>query len=150
VDYGEPAAGGGDDRLFPWGDQWPPPPGSGNFGGEETGRVFTHDWPFVHGYDDGFVGTAPVGRFHPNPYFLYDMAGNAYEWTSGAYAAYPGTDGSAPNPDRPFGAGMRVLRGSSWGDELPKVLRAAFRNPVAPDTAWPFAGLRVAADVARP
>lgn len=149
-DEWEHAARGGDDRVYPWGDAWPPPPGSGNFGGEETGRVFTHDWPFIHGYDDGFVGTAPVGHFFPNPYFLYDMAGNAYEWTSGAYAAYPGTDGAAPNADRPFGAGMRVLRGSSWGDELPKVLRAAFRNPVTPDTAWPFVGLRVAADVERP
>ena len=149
-DEWEHAARGGDDRRFPWGDAWPPPPGSGNFGGEETGRVFTQDWPFLHGYEDGSVGTAPVGRFHPNPYFLYDLAGNAYEWTSSAYEAYAGTDGAAPNPDRPFGRGLRVLRGSSWGDELPKVLRAAFRNPVAADTRWPFAGLRVGADIAAP
>jgi formylglycine-generating enzyme required for sulfatase activity len=149
-DEWEHAARGGDGRRFPWGDAWPPPLGSGNFGGDETGRVFTQDWPFIQGYDDGFVGTAPVGRFFPNPYFLYDLGGNAYEWTSSAYEAYPGTDGTAPNPDRPFGRGLRVLRGSSWGDELPKVLRCAFRNPVSSDTNWPFVGLRVAADIERP
>jgi formylglycine-generating enzyme required for sulfatase activity len=146
-DEWEYVAKGGDDRRFPWGNQWPPPPGSANLGGEETGRVFTTDWPFLHGYEDGQVGTAPVGRFHPNPYLLYDLAGNAYEWTSSAYEAYPGTGGRAPSPDRPFGRGMRVLRGSSWGDELPKVLRCAFRNPVDANTRWPFVGLRVVADI---
>ena len=146
-DEWEFAARGGDGRRFPWGDQWPPPPGAGNFGGEETGRVFTTDWPFLHGYDDAFVGTAPVGRFPPNGYLLYDMAGNAYEWTSSLYEPFPGATQPAPDARRPYGAGLRVLRGSSWGDELPKVLRCAFRLPVAPDTRWPFAGLRVAADI---
>jgi formylglycine-generating enzyme required for sulfatase activity len=139
----ELAAKGGDDRRYPWGDSWPPPPGSGNFGDEAVGRVITNDWPVIRGYDDGVVGTAPVGRFFPNPYFLHDLAGNVYEWTSSPYEAYPG----APLAEHSYGKGLRVIRGSSWGDELPKVLRCAFRNPMAPGTRMAFLGLRVVADI---
>jgi formylglycine-generating enzyme required for sulfatase activity len=146
----EVAAKGGDDRRFPWGDQWPPPPESGNFGDESTAQAFPADWPTLHGYRDGWVGTSPVGTFPPNPFFLFDMAGNAYEWTSSEYVAYPGApedQGPHAPPSRPYGAGTRVIRGSSWADELPKVLRCAFRNPVAPQTRFEFLGFRVVADI---
>jgi formylglycine-generating enzyme required for sulfatase activity len=140
----EHAAKGGDDRRFPWGDQWPPPEGSGNFGDETTGTVFTANWPILHGYRDGYVGTSPVGRFAPNPYLLYDMAGNVYQWTASFYLAYPG----AAAGEKPYGAPTRVIRGSSWADELPKVMRCAFRNPVRPDTRMAFLGFRLVADIA--
>jgi formylglycine-generating enzyme required for sulfatase activity len=138
----EYAAQGGDGRRFPWGDQWPPPPDSGNFADEANGELFK--WEYLHGYRDPYLGTSPVDKFFPNPYFLYDMAGNAYEWTSSIYEPYPGASASGL---KQHGSQWRVLKGSSWADELPKVLRCAFRNPFAPETRLPFMGFRVVADI---
>jgi sulfatase modifying factor 1 len=145
----EYAAQSGDGRRFPWGDQWPPPPDSGNFADEANGKYFNDngkrpDWEYLHGYRDPYLGTSPVGKFFPNSYFLYDMAGNAYEWTSSIYAPYPGAPASGL---KHRGSQWRVLKGSSWADELPKVLRCAFRNPFAPETRLPFIGFRVVADI---
>lgn len=142
----EYAAKGGDGRRFPWGDQWPPPDGSGNFADEKNGAHFR--WEYLHGYRDPYLGTAPVGKFFPNSYFLYDMAGNVYEWTSSSYGPYPGTPaGAKPPGPKPYGPQSKVVRGSSWADELPKVLRCAFRIPMSPDTRSAFAGFRVVADI---
>jgi formylglycine-generating enzyme required for sulfatase activity len=141
----EYAAQGGDGRRFPWGDQWPPPEGSGNFADEASGERL--HWEHLQGYRDPYLGTSPVGKFFPNPYFLYDMAGNAYEWTSSFYELYPGAPAGPPSAARPYGRQWRVLKGSSWADELAKVMRCAFRNPFAPETRLPFIGFRVVADI---
>ena len=55
---------------FIWGPKWPPPPGAGNFQSSE-----------IPGYKDDYPFTAPVGKFSPTPEGLYDLAGNAWEWT---------------------------------------------------------------------
>jgi formylglycine-generating enzyme required for sulfatase activity len=142
----EYAAQGGDGRRFPWGDQWPPPEDAGNFADEANGVRFR--WEYLHGYRDPFLGTSPVGRFFPNPYFLYDMAGNTYEWTSSSYLPYPGTPPDVyPPGGKPYSSTLKIVRGSSWADELPKVLRCAFRNPMTPYTRMPFLGFRVLADI---
>ncbi len=46
--------------------------------------------------------TCPVGTYRPNGYGLYDMSGNATEWTASWYNTDERTD--------------YVLRGGSWGD----------------------------------
>ena len=70
--------------------------------------------------------TAPVGRFPPNPFGLYDMAGNVWEWAADCYhdtlAGAP-TDGGAR--EKP-GCGKRVIRGGAWSFP-PKEMRSANR-----------------------
>lgn len=136
----EYAARGGDDRKFPWGDQWPPPLESGNFADEANGKRF--EWPFLEGYRDDYIGAAPVGKHFPNAYFLHDMAGNVYEWTSSVVKP----ESAAAANREAKNQTLRIMRGSSWADELPKVMRCAFRLPRSEDTQWVFLGFRVVAD----
>lgn len=75
---------------------------------------------------DGVVHTAPVGRFRPNPFGLYDVLGNVWEWTEDCYnSSYRGapTDGS---PWRSGNCRQHVTRGASWEDG-PAIVRAATR-----------------------
>ncbi|HWB58092.1 MAG TPA: SUMF1/EgtB/PvdO family nonheme iron enzyme, partial [Chthoniobacteraceae bacterium] len=53
------ATGGSD---YPWGDQWPPPKGAGNY----NASLQLDDYQY----------TSPVGSFKPNRYGLYDIGGN--------------------------------------------------------------------------
>ena len=73
--------------------------------------------------------TLPVKSFKPNPWGLYQVHGNVYDWVEDCYHdSYNGapTDGSAwTSGDCTY----RVLRGGSWGS-YPLVLRAAFRTLV--------------------
>ncbi len=101
---------------FPWGSEWPPPPGAGNFADEAGKRGLFPQWQdteYLKGYDDGYDGTAPVGLFAPNGLGIYDLAGNAAELNGGgSYAdskrgAFGSGDSSPVNRDAR--TGFRVV-----------------------------------------
>ncbi|GAB6141936.1 hypothetical protein JCM14076_26650 [Methylosoma difficile] len=71
-------------------------------------------------------GTSAVGGYPANPWGLYDMAGNVWEWTCSAYVAdYDGSESKCiSNNDAKT---LRVLRGGSW-DSGPRWLRSANRD----------------------
>ncbi|MGB3655337.1 MAG: bifunctional serine/threonine-protein kinase/formylglycine-generating enzyme family protein [Rivularia sp. (in: cyanobacteria)] len=77
--------------------------------------------------------TTDVGTFPANPFDLYDMHGNVYEWCLDDYHDnYQGatTDGSAwfnDNKNLSQKNGGAVLRGGSW-DSYPVSCRSASRN----------------------
>jgi formylglycine-generating enzyme required for sulfatase activity len=103
-------------NMYPWGTQFPPPPGAGNFA-DETARNYFTNWPVIANYTDGFVTTAPVGSFTPNALGIYDLAGNALEWCGDYYDA---------------SHKQRVLRGGAWNNCGPKSLLSSYREHVAP------------------
>jgi formylglycine-generating enzyme len=98
--------------------------------------------------EDGYLRRAPVGTFAPNPYGLYDMAGNVWEWCAdwfdrGYYATSP-----RENPTGPSAGTERVMRGGSWlcADNFCSNYRPAARSSATPDTGLNNVGFRLAAD----
>jgi formylglycine-generating enzyme required for sulfatase activity/serine/threonine protein kinase len=87
--------------VYPWGTQWPPPNGAGNYAGEESKTADTpSEWGIISGYRDPYPRTSQVGSFRANQLGLYDMGGNVWQWCGDWY-----------DSDQKY----RVLRGGSWG-----------------------------------
>ena len=81
-----------------------------------AGRQF-NAWT-THNCEDGYVYTAPAGRYEPNGSGLYDMLGNVGEWCGDVYdkEAYGGH--SAKNPKYSSRDSSRVIRGGNWLSHL--------------------------------
>lgn len=118
------AARGTDGRPYPWGKEWQA--GMANAGGAAG-------------------GLADVGTFKGvSPFGLYDMIGNAWEWTADDLRPYPGGQLQV----MPRGA-LKVIRGGSW-QEAPGQATATYRGylPARGGRNYSATGFRCAQDVA--
>jgi formylglycine-generating enzyme required for sulfatase activity len=140
----EYAARGGSHSSRPWGDDPGQACRNANVG-DATAKAGVPGFSNIamHACDDGHAYTAPVGSYQPNGFGLYDMIGNAWEWTEDCwnedYAGAPG-DGSARTAGD---CERRVLRGGSW-DVNPDVARSAYRGADAAGFRDVDFGFRVA------
>lgn len=92
--------------------------------------------------------TTAVMSYPPNPFGIYDLAGNVYEWCQDWYA-YNYYDSSMVEPDNPPGplqGVYRVLRGGCW-KSLKEDLRCSHRHRNNPGAVNGTYGFRCAADV---
>jgi formylglycine-generating enzyme required for sulfatase activity len=105
-------AAGSHPYAYPWGKDWPPKKGAGNYSDATMKKAFPN-FHIIDGYDDGFATTSPVGSFPANPNGLYDLGGNVWEWCEDFY------DGKS---------GSRVLRGASWDLGVSCGLLSSFRS----------------------
>jgi formylglycine-generating enzyme required for sulfatase activity len=96
--------------------------------------------------DDGYVFTAPVGQFRPNPFGLFDMIGNVSELCSDRFEADFYSHSPANDPVGPPQGPFRAQRGGSW-PAPPAFARAAPRAATANDFPRPWIGFRVARNV---
>lgn len=88
--------------------------------------------------------TVPVDTFAPNPWGLYHVHGNIWEWTEDC-----GNDSNIGNPGdgtaRTTGdCTLRMIRGGAWNAANPQALRSASRGQSYADDRSPSVGFRVA------
>ena len=114
------ARGGLAGKPYVWGDEF-------RMGGKWMANTHQGHFPDKDTGADGYVGIAPVAKFPPNGYGLYDMAGNVWQWTSdwyrpdyykqladqGGVARNPQGPGSAYDPEEP-GQAKKAQRGGSF------------------------------------
>lgn len=115
--------------TYPWGDEWPPPTDTGNFGA---------------GIRDGYGGPAPVGSFAPNALGIHDLVGNVAEWCLDAYSEtyYASAPTSNPvNEAAPDARVLRAVRGGGWSGTAVQ-LRSAYRGRDIPTARYDLLGFR--------
>lgn len=130
------AAGGGDGRKYPWGDE-PPDCKRADFSpGPTTGPVGDFG---CHGGGPSLVGTHPAGdRVLPDG-ALHDLAGNVWEWVLDEYHPLPPTTATDPLERRP--SGMHVVRGGGWNRSAAS-LQVSFRGGAIEPYRVPGLGFR--------
>ena len=83
----------------------------------------------------------PVELKKPNAWGLYDMLGNAMEWTQDWYKLAYYSEGVKQDPQGPPGGSSRVLRGGSWNREA-RISRVSQRLASSPDSRIYSFGVR--------
>lgn len=135
AEWEKAARGGLEGKLYSWGDTAPV-----CTAGAENGAQFnscTHK------------DTVAVGSFKANGYGLYDMTGNAWEWTTDWYSESYYQSSPDQDPSGPQSGSFRVARGGSWSNS-PASVRVAGRIKVAPDLSRSFYGFRCAVTLKSP
>jgi formylglycine-generating enzyme required for sulfatase activity len=145
------ARGGLDGATYAWGEELTP-----------EGRYLANTWqgefPIQNTKADGYLGTAPVGRYPPNGYGLYDMIGNVWEWSSDWYADHSQLAPACCTVVDPRGGDPERSIDSATGTRIPRKVmkggshlcaanycrryRPAARMPQAVDTSTSHLGFR--------
>jgi uncharacterized protein (TIGR02996 family) len=116
-----------------------------SFGSLLTSELANYDAESA--YLDGPLGvrrrrTTPVGSFPANPWGLFDMHGNLWEWCDDQYGSYPRRAIVDPVGGRRDEGEAYAQRGGSF-DSPPEHLRSACRNHHEPSIRMVYFGCRV-------
>jgi len=110
---------------YAWGEQLPPPEKAGNFA-DVTSQNYLGQ--ILFDYNDGYLGSAPIGSFTPNHNAVFDLSGNVAEWVHDYYGAMGALGGVEVDPMGPAEGQFHTIRGSSWAHGSITELRLSFRD----------------------
>lgn len=132
------ARGGLEGNTFAWGEVFEPD-------GEPQANYWQGRFPFENTLVDGYARTSPVGAFPANGYGVFDMIGNAWEWTCDRFteiSAIPGVACCAPAIHMP--TELKVLKGGSHlcAETYCRRYRPAARHPQPIDSPTSHIGFR--------
>ena len=140
----EYAARGSSTGAYPWGDA--PEDGCPYANTYDQASAGQRPWDSID-CNDGFRKVAVVGSLTPNPFGLYDMTGNVWEWAEDCYIVPYGVqpnDGSAHQVDGT--CEKRVVRGGGWHSRA-TWQRPTFRGRDDEDFVTQVFGMRVVRDI---
>jgi formylglycine-generating enzyme required for sulfatase activity len=92
----------------------------------------------LEGLKDGYKFHAPIGKFRPNRFGLYDVIGNVWEWTADEYQSERGNSLTSTT--------FKVFKGGSFGS-TPVDARSAKRAYASPEFRYSLIGLRAAKSI---
>nr|XP_057910799.1 formylglycine-generating enzyme isoform X2 [Doryrhamphus excisus] len=124
------------DRLYPWGNLLNPK-------GQHLANIWQGDFPHHNSAEDGYVKTSPVMSFPANAFGVFDMVGNAWEWTSDWWTVHHSTEKQS-NPTGPSSGSDKVKKGGSYMCHKSYCYRyrCAARSQNTPDSSASNLGFR--------
>ena len=108
--------------------------------GDDEGDLGDYAWYFDNTWDVGLEYAQPVGTKLPNPWGLYDMHGNVYEFVQDWYGSY--ASDALVDPQGPSSGTYRFLRGGAFLSYA-RATRSAYRYNVAPGDRYLGFGARL-------
>ena len=98
--------------------------------GDDESQLADYAWYAGNAWGVGENYAHQVGTKLPNPWGLYDMHGNVYEWCQDWYGTY--LSGAQTDPMGPSTGSDRVIRGAAFNN-LARLTRSADRDYYSPD-----------------
>ena len=97
-------------------------------------------WDVEEEYPEAYAHE--VGTKLPNPWGLYDMHGNVWEWVQDWYDGSYYLTSSGTDPQGPSAGPYRVVRGGYYGYDA-RSMRSAYRGDLSPDSRYHLIGARL-------